>query len=323
MRNPSRFVITRRQALQGASIAAVLLSTGAEWARTPTTQAAAPSAKQTASVAGSVAAVCFAADWATRFQVDFPAVVELAAPAKTDTAVAVEWDDRLFELAPTANVLRDNDIDSVDGITLTAGRMDLVVPAGATALSLQPRVRDIYPAENIGSPTPSAVTLGGATAMQSSSDAATAAPWGLELRVVWDESKGYSYPTQIEALSIGPNPVPPGVAIVARNYGSVSPLSSKLEGRASRGRPQPHNKVVDRTFALEAPLGQGDILSISLLPDTPGQGSTRASLAQVGQVFVTIPETLRPDARNTGRYSVASVTPSGTELTDSTISQKA
>ena len=323
MRSPSRLIVTRRQALQGGSIAALFLSTGLEWSQPLTAQAAtAPADKEAVTVAGSVVATCFATDWATRFDVSFPVAVELSAPAMKATTLTVEWDDRLFKVAPTVAVLRDGSIDSLDA-TPTAGRMELVIPSGATGILMRPEVLAIYPGENIGTPVPSSITVGSTAAVRTPVDAMLAAPWGLELRVEWNQSQGYSFPTQIQAASIGPHPVPAGVSVVARTYGDVKPLVSQLEGKASSKRPHAHSTVIDRAFVLEAPLNQGDTVNVSLLPENPEKANTRVSISQVGQVFVTFPDSSSADARKTGKYSVAAVTSSGTELTDSSTSRRA
>ncbi len=123
---------------------------------------------------------------------------------------------------------------------------------------------------------------------------------------------------------MGPHAVPAGVAVIARTYRSVPPLTVDIDGNQVSADPEtPQNRMIDRVFNLNAMLPAGETILISLTPEESDTTTSKPSISQVGQVFALIPDDAAVEARATGRLSVAAVTSSGTELTDSSASRKA
>ncbi len=326
MPGPNRFILTRRQALQGLGLATIYLSSGAFVSPDPAwANGASDPSSTTLAVSRSITARSFSEDWSTRFDVDFPVEIHLEASSDKDAVpVVIEWDDRLFDVTPTVIAYRDGGFEQAEVTGFDSGRMSFTVPAGATAFYMQPRLREVYPHENLGAPSATGLRTSNSDDTHSTYQEAAAAPWGLELRTVWAKFEGYSYPAAVELLSVGPHAVPAGVAVIARTYRSVPPLTVDIDGNQVSADPEtPQNRMIDRVFNLNAMLPAGETILISLTPEESDTTTSKPSISQVGQVFALIPDDAAVEARATGRLSVAAVTSSGTELTDSSASRKA
>ncbi|ALJ18593.1 hypothetical protein AOA12_01160 [Microbacterium sp. No. 7] len=60
-------------------------------------------------------------------------------------------------------------------------------------------------------------------------------------------------------LSVGPHAVPAGVAVIARTYRSVPPLTVDIDGNQVSADPEtPQNRMIDRVFNLNAMLPAGE-----------------------------------------------------------------
>ncbi len=296
-----------------------------------------PSAAQAATVAlpapsgtagDELRATCFSSDWGTRYDVPFPATVELtSSPEVGNVVVEYRWDPRLFAVDVAGFVMRNAQFEAATVIDSAEGYLAVAAPVGTTAVYVQPRRIDLYPNENVRDPIDTSVVLrgsGGSTALDAASSQFGAAPWGVELLAEWAASAGYSYASFVDVVSVGPNPVPVGVIVTARVYQAVESLVADADSDQveASGVAQP-TRSVDYSFSVVEEIAAGDVARFALTP-TDGEISTsRTTLAQLGQVFVTVPDAVRADARATGKYSIAPVTPSGTELTDFSVPRKA
>lgn len=273
-------------------------------------------------------ATCFSSDWGTRYDVPFPATVSLTSPPEVgDVVIEYRWDPRLFAVDIAGFVMRDAQFEAATVTDSAEGYLAVTAPVGTTAVYVQPRRVVLYPAENVGDPIDTSVVLrgsGGVTALDASASQSGAAPWGIELLAEWAASAGYSYPSYVDVVSVGPNPVPVGVTVIARVYQAVESLvpdadSDQVE---ASGVAQP-TQSVDYSFSVVQEIAAGGTARFALTPPDGEINTSRTTLTQLGQVFATVPNAMRADARATGKYSIAPVTPSGTELTDFSVPRKA
>ncbi|MDQ1216724.1 MULTISPECIES: hypothetical protein [Microbacterium] len=318
--------LTRRHALQGATLAVGYLiadltspDRGIGLLVTPN-----PAPANVAAQATTVTTARFFDEaWSRGVELDFPVALAVQSPADRDATAVLTWDARLFEVDDNVFYSRSGQLESISLDQFESGRLAFTLPRDAHALYFQSRSTNTYPSDNVVDPIVTVLEVDGDELYRSAPRVTPASPWGIELRAEWAQHNGFTYPVSITALSIGPSPVPAGVAIVVRTYQSVgSELRVAEEEGVRADAPAPKNQVVDLSFEIIQALAAGEVANILLAAGEVDVNGVPA-VKQVGQVFVSIPDSLRPSARATKKYDVAAVTASGTALTDASTQRKA
>lgn len=265
---------------------------------------------------------CFDADFASRYEVGFPAVVSAAAgESAASNRLVIEWDPRLFHVNESVSGVQGSRITSLGGVFEGPGRLVVDVPGGYDWLYPRVSRMELYPFDGLPDPRPTRITFAGRT---STGDLTRfpSQPWGLEVGANWRVAKGYSYPDFVEMRSTGPYPVPADVDLMVRVYEDVPPLA--VTGPATDLDQRRVKRVTEYTFAAERAVEAGESIVIEMEPlDGATDREGVPSLAQNAYVEALVPEHARLDARLTRRYTVAPLTPSGSALTDGRAVRKA
>lgn len=323
-----RVLLSRRQVLvaltTAASIATSVIADDGEPLKNPSVSPSGATALEpSVRVDGSVTNRCNSEDWATRFETSVPVILKFE-NIRQDTLVTVEWDERLYVFSPTAVVLTASKYVELSGKSAGANQLHFTVPAQTDRLFLQPAALELYPAENVGNPLMSSVLLNNAPAYTASTVAVHASPWGAEIRAAWSTARGYSYPSLVDVLSTGPEPIPAGTKVVIETYRSVATLSTQsADGESVDVESTAVNEFREVVSTIEQDVAAGETFTLHVAPEQEVDDTSRASLTQVGAIYLRPIGDRTDDMRATGRYSVAAITSSGTELTDNRVVEKA
>ncbi|TXK09222.1 hypothetical protein FVP99_18305 [Microbacterium wangchenii] len=265
-------------------------------------------------IEGALTARCFSSDWSSTIELDFPLSIEATITQSGD--LGISFDERLFDLQASIAV------DSGKGLTLQearrgAGTVSIPLPRGKHVLYPQASVRSLFPSDNIAAPVGTVVRAGNSEELGRRTEVGATA-WGAELRVVWDVVGGYSYPASVSIVSVGPSPVPVGTVVLARVPRTIRPLLISDSDDSLAIQPlRVDGDLSHYPIALVAPLPAGEKLTVQF---TSGQeGAVVPSsywLTHVPQVSTQFDDASRQSARDTGKYSVAPVTASGSSLTN-------
>jgi hypothetical protein len=266
----------------------------------------------------SFQARCFSADWAATHEVSFPAALSTGA-SKESLSLDVQWDDRLF--AVEAQVFADTP-DGLQVVTAEiprSGQLRATLSPQTSAVYTSARPMGLYPADNVDTPTSTVVSVSGnkRTARVSLPNITSASSaWGAEVFAEWAVSEGYSYPTIVGVRSIGPNPVPAGSIVTVRVYRDVAALSVDAGSFDVTQDMRSAKRSTEYVLEVTNDIPAGDTQSFQLAPPEEPKIDDVPSVSQVAYVALTSPARFQAAARSTGKFSVASVTPSGSLLSD-------
>ncbi|MFB8893688.1 hypothetical protein [Microbacterium plantarum] len=261
----------------------------------------------------TVTAVAFSTDGLKRQEIDAPAEVRIE--AASETQIVLRWDARVFEASETAfSYSPSGELRLLSAKKLESGTAVFVVPAGHTTLMPQLRQTVNYPLDLVDDAERCVIELAGVlTNMEIR--VTPAQTWGAELLAGWALASGQYVPTFIEVRSVGPGPLPDGLAVEA-NVSSVS-VPDVVAG--SELLVQGTSVAGTRTM-LSAPVPGGLLASESWKLDVAVDQSRNSvpTLDAVSWVNLVFAPELGVDSRRTGKYSSAPVTPSLTALSDFT-----
>jgi hypothetical protein len=269
-------------------------------------------------VLASVRARCFSADWASRHEVEFPAAMSIGATREA-LQLTLQWDDRLFTVDDQVFAESPAGLQIVTTKSPRSGELRATLPAQTSAVYTSARPVDLYPADNIDWPKPTTVTVSGREhSEQVSREISTvpSEPWGAEVSAEWAVSAGYSYPTMVGVVSVGPNSVPAGSILTVRVFREVAALRIETDTFAvtEDGRSAKRSTEYVLEVANDIPAGETQTFQLTA-PGNPDPDDI-PSVAQVAYVALTSSASANATARSTGKYSIASVTPDGSLLSN-------
>lgn len=310
-------VITRRAALQGLGVVAALVLTNATPSPTPPpapdatpSPSPAPTTADIVSLDQLVSTKTFNAAWTTETVMSFPRVVRIAAREEAAQLV-IRWDARLFSVASEV-FARTSEVVLLDPpTTYEPGNLTVVVPAGAEEVYLAVTAINLYPLENVGDVTSTAVSLldsrGTAVgSVEAFAEHTQCSPWGVTVNAEWATSDNVIVPTLVSIVSVGPNPVPAGTTVEI-SAASIDAAGARLSGPATL-------TSSDATIVgtLTEALAAGATVDI-VLPVSADASAPQKSPKSVARAALRVPE-VTTGLRVTEREAAYPLTSSGSPV---------
>ena len=320
MRNSTRLVLTRRQALQAASVAALVLTTHVDWSQA--TKSAATDATADAAFLGSsfeaLAATFFGTDWAHEGTALFP--VELRVRSKVRARLSLDWDERLFSIPGSVLALTGNLMQSLAVTRQSANFLEVEVPVGVTRVIVRGASSNLYPNENIATPRPTVARLRALDGTMFDervfeTSATACVPWSVEATVDWISLEGLVVPARAVLASVGPGPIPKGISFSLTSP-DVLEDPQVLDGAGSQattvtvGKRRSRTGIdLELTVAEEIAAGtSAQVILVKRASDSIPTGSQK----EIPRLLMTsAPE---PGMRRSGRHAVFPLTSSGSQL---------
>lgn len=310
-------VITRRAALQGIGVVAALVLTNATPSPTPTpapdatpSPSPAPTTADIVSLDQLVSTKTFDAAWTAETVTSFPRVVRVAAREEAAHLV-IRWDARLFSVASEV-FARTSEVVLLDPpTTYEPGNLAVVVPAGAQEVYLAVTAINLYPLENVGDVTSTAVSLLDSRgtvvgSVEAFAEHTQCSPWGVTVNAEWATRDNVIVPTLVSIASVGPNPVPAGTTVEI-NAAGVDVAGARLSGPATL-TPSDGTTVGTLTDSLAA----GAIVDI-ILPVSADASAPQKSPKSVARAALRVPE-VATGLRVTEREAAYPLTSSGSPV---------
>lgn len=191
-----------------------------------------------------------------------------------EEACLLQWDTRLFEVAPVVLGIAGDIVDLV-AKSVGEGALRIEVPKGTTALLLDAKPLNLFPNEHLEAPRETSATLSTAgqpdifVAIPSVSHEVQA--WGAELEADWTTLDGVVLPRVIRLTSIGPHATPPGV-IVEVVVPSIVNWSPSGVGFAITSQEAGDRSSIAATFT--GSLLPGEVAELTFPPVAPESETT-------------------------------------------------
>lgn len=296
----------------------------------------------------------YTADFSTRLDASYMAAARLSTPTTVPAGAraTLTYDPRIFE--PTAAIVVGHGpvmkvSPSIQDASGTTGSLEFTIDrevgsGDESLLLVMPlNFRPLYPNENLGSMTPTTLTI----TSESTSDPATliltedtasdaSAPWGIDVTGVWADApivnrnrqRSYRYPALVHITSVGPSATPAGcvltVNVDASIVGSTSVTSvTRGDEIVSPSRYATATSVnggarsLEVTFVDEIEPGVSIQVSLDSILLNPLGSSDSVTVARAS--FSGADTDARPQRKTTGETFI-DVTSSGTATTaDSTV----
>lgn len=288
--------------------------------------------------------------FATETVLEVPVMVEIAGfAARRDALVAtLTFDGRLLRhdgdvVLSSGGELWTAPVESAstaaDGSTTLS--FTVARPSGeaqdadVTIAALPLQALALYPAENVGTAAPFALTLArrgsaGRRAYRWSPVITTreATVWGAEVEAAWDATaveqggrdRTYRYPVGVRVLSVGPAPTPAGARVVVdldRRLVEAVTLTRVLVGGVEVD-PALHplttggsGDQLEVTVTCPDPVPAGTALDLELAC-APAPGTETVTAVRFASVTFRGTDDALSRPRATGRYTTTDLTPSGT-----------
>lgn len=286
--------VERRTVLRGAAVGAAAV---AAWWFAPASAAAQPgphSARLTIRSKRGARLIHAPDGTAVQMPVELGALVTVRRGGlAAGSTLTLEWDTRLYAVAPVVALLRGGTTvateaarPTVDATTHTT-KATLVVPEPLApgrdyVLAAGTLVTARYPDDLVADPVP--LTVGvrepddqeATITVLSRPGGATPPPWGAQLgaawqRAGWDEEYSALHPALVTVLAVGPGPVPSGsrlrITLDSQVFADVAVTgafdSSGREVPGQARRSHAHGRLTATWTAIE-PMAAGDRLSVGL-----------------------------------------------------------
>lgn len=276
----------------------------------------------TVRVSSTLTAACFSIDGKRRFEVDIPSVLDV--DEGFTGPISLTWDPRAFELSEMATLVFSDRKPCAELVASESGpgTLTFAIPASVTRVLLRPRSILSNPNDLFDDPVLSSLKDGlQATSLPLRTQ--TAAAWGVEMYVSWFPYEDRYIPALVEVRSVGPHPTPNGLTVELRvprsTLGELAPDPLAESSRVDRAGAKPGLSVVIEPL----PAGSMRQVTFELPDDAAEQEPSNPGLTVVPTATLVFTEGLGVNARDTGRYSSAPVTASGSALSDFTHPEKA
>lgn len=267
----------------------------------------------TVRVSSTLTAACFSINGERRFEVDIPSALDV--DEGFTGPISLGWDPRAFELPETATLVFSDRKPPVELVASESGpgTMTFTIPASVTRVLLCPHSILSYPNDLLDDPGLSSLKVGpNATNMPLRTQAAAA--WGAEMYVSWFPYEDRYIPALVEVRSVGPHTTPNGLTIELRvprsTLGELAPDPSAQSSTVNRAGAKPGLSVIVEPL----PAGSMWQMTFDLPDDAAQQEPSNPEITVVPTATLAFTEGAGVNARDTGRYSSAPVTASGSAL---------
>lgn len=213
--------VTRRNLLQGASVASAYLLSGRYGQHSVGgVRPAVASGPATLTMDDAVVTTVkhFDGSWTEEVHAAFP--VRFGISERTDPlTMTAQWDSRLFAVRGPMFAIDGDNVTEVSLSQPDSGTFSAEIPATATEVVLQVETFNTYPGDNLADVAPTRLSLTSADGelideYSVASSVVPSAPWSVEVSVDWISYDKIIVPARLGIISIGPNAAPAGLEVL-------------------------------------------------------------------------------------------------------------
>lgn len=317
----TRIIASRRTVIRGAVVATAYALTGPLGQNRPSAPLETASAATVTIGNSSCAAVdSYDPTWSTRITARFPVSLALA-EREEPLSLEMTWDQRLFIVHGPALAIAGSDAREVEITQDKPGHLSINVAPDIDELALRVEAISAYPNENLDAIVGTKVLLvnaGGNAVDQLPLDLITApsAPWSVEVVADWVSRQKDVVPSRITLRSVGPNPAPSGLTVVAAYpdvlaaptvtvHENEDEAPASVEERSTDG-------ITEITALTSKALAPGEEVEITFPAD--GSDSIPAPFTDFVPSVRFVPPPDSSGMRASGKHESYPVTGSGSQL---------
>lgn len=317
----TRIIASRRTVIRGALVATAYALAG-PFGQDHQSAPLATTSGATVSIGNSSCAIIdtYDATWTNRSTARFPVSLSLA-NRKELLSLEMAWDQRLFIVHGPAIAIAGSDAREVKITQDRPGHLTIALAPDIDELALRVEVISTYPNENLDAIAPTKVLLidaGGNTIDQLTLDliAAPSAPWSVEVITDWVSRQKDVVPSRITLRSVGPNPAPSGLTVLAAYADVLATPTVTVQGDEEEAVASVEERSTDGITEITAltsnALSPGE--EIEIIFPTDGSDSIPAPFTDFVPYVRFVPPSDSSGMRASGKHDSYPVTDSGSQL---------